>query len=61
MDQLDDTPRKNRMPIVEPALRGAILATPMIAALLGIYVAYGSDSRISVAIDKTLTGSITSR
>ncbi|MGU3398995.1 hypothetical protein ACLBWS_04510 [Brucellaceae bacterium D45D] len=51
--------RNKRSSIAEPALRGAILATPMIAALLAIYVAYGSDNRISVAIDRTITSAIT--
>lgn len=46
------------MPFAAPALRGAILAAPMIAALLAIYVALDSDNRLSVAIDKTMTGSI---
>ena len=59
MEHENKSLRKKRSSIAEPALRGAILATPMIAALLAIYVAYGSDNRISVAIDKTITSAIT--
>ncbi|WP_343313393.1 hypothetical protein AAIB41_10920 [Brucella sp. BE17] len=59
MEQENKSLRKKRSSIVEPALRGAVLATPLVAALLAIYVAYGSDNRISVAIDKTITSAIT--
>lgn len=54
-----NTLRTKRSSIAGPALRGAILAAPMIAALLAVYAASGSDNRLSLAIDKTITGSIT--
>jgi hypothetical protein len=30
----------------------------MVLAMLAVYSAYGSDSRMTVAIDRTITGSI---
>ncbi len=50
--------RRTRSPVTETAIRSAILATPMVLAMLAVYAAYGSESRVSVAIDQTITGSI---
>jgi len=50
--------KRARSPIAETAIRSAILATPMVIAMLAVYSAYGSDSRVTVALDKTITGSI---
>ncbi|MFK4820975.1 hypothetical protein ACI0FS_12365 [Ochrobactrum quorumnocens] len=50
--------KRSRSPIAETAIRSAILAAPMVLAMLAVYSAYGSDSRMTVAIDQTITGSI---
>ncbi|WP_162693544.1 hypothetical protein [Brucella pituitosa] len=50
--------KRSRSPIAETAIRSAILAAPMVLAMLAVYSAYGSDSRMAIAIDRTITGSI---
>ncbi|MFC7067460.1 hypothetical protein [Brucella rhizosphaerae] len=50
--------RRSRSPIAETAIRSAILAAPLVLAMLAVYSAYGSDSRVTVAIDQTVAGSI---
>ncbi|UVV70761.1 MULTISPECIES: hypothetical protein [Brucella/Ochrobactrum group] len=44
--------------MAEQALRAAILAGPLIMALLCLLIAYGTDHRPSTVIDKTTTGSV---
>ena len=50
--------KRSRSPIAETAIRSAILAAPMVLAMLAVYSAYGSDIRMTVALDQTITGSI---
>ncbi|QWK80004.1 MULTISPECIES: hypothetical protein [Brucella/Ochrobactrum group] len=50
--------KRARSPIAETAIRSAILAAPMVIAMLAVYSAYDKESRVTFAIDKTITGSI---
>jgi len=53
-----DEYRTKRSRMAEQALRAAILAGPLIMALLCLLIAYGTDHRPSTVIDKTTTGSV---
>jgi len=46
-----------KQPLLDTALRSAILAAPFVIAFLAIYAASGNEPRILAAIDKTITGS----